>query len=186
MSYRAGLKNYFIDGYNVVFSGGLSLYDNSIETARFNLLRLLSHYVMKKKVKMTVVWDGGAGGRYPKSETINGIQNIYTPKGLSADEQIVKMVEKMENPGCVTVVSNDRRHITGIVHNLGAQTMSVSKFLLLIEVGRQRKSSSNYRKTGRTHTDISKEKRDADDLSLDEWLRLFKDKNKRGGYNNAT
>jgi predicted RNA-binding protein with PIN domain len=179
MSYRAGLKNYFIDGYNVVFSGGLAPHGDSIENARFNLLHLLSVYVMNKKVKMTVVWDGGAGGRYPESRTKNGIQNIYTPKGLSADEQIVKMVEKMENPGSVTVVSDDRRHIIGIVRNLGAQTMSVSRFLLLIEVGRQ--SGSNDRKPGGIPADISKEKKEADDLSLDEWLSLFKDKNHIGG-----
>ncbi len=179
MSSRAGLKNYFIDGYNVVFSGGLSPHNSSIETARFNLLRLLAHYVVKKKVKMTVVWDGGARGRYPESETKNGIQNIYTPKGLSADEQIVKMVEKTENPSSVTVVSDDRRHIIGIVRNLGAQTMSVSKFLSLMEV--RRKPGGNYRKEVGTHTDISKEKEEADDLSLDEWLRLFKDKNHVGG-----
>jgi predicted RNA-binding protein with PIN domain len=170
-----GSPHYIIDGYNVILHGGYSSgrghrSDGSVADSRYHFLRSLSNYARKKHVRITVVWDGGSSTAYPKSETHDGVQSIYTPHGLSADEQIVRMVEKKPNPRAVTVVSNDRRHIVTVVRNLGSQTMGVEQFLALIGNGRKNGGGTG-RKSG--HGDASGEKKEANDLSVEEWLKLF-------------
>jgi predicted RNA-binding protein with PIN domain len=185
---RAGVPHYLIDGYNVILSGGYGgrggagpRGEVSVEDARFYFLRELSEYVRKKRVRMTVVWDGGSSGVRSRSETKNGVQSIYTPSGLSADEQIVRMVERRANARELTVVSNDRRHIIGVVRNLGAQTMAVSQFLTLISPKAGRTRSQGVRASTRGGMDETVEKKKANDLSVDEWMRLFSLHKNRGG-----
>lgn len=181
-----GSPHYIIDGYNVILNGGYSSgqghrSDGSVADSRYHFLRSLSNYVRKKRVRITVVWDGGSSTAYPRSETHDGVQSIYTPPGLSADEQIVRMVEKKPNPRAVTVVSNDRRHIVAVVRNLGSQTMGVEQFLSLIGNGRK-SSGGTGRKSG--HGDASGEKKEANDLSVEDWLKLFQVR--RTGNRNET
>jgi predicted RNA-binding protein with PIN domain len=185
---RAGVPHYLIDGYNVILSGGYANRreagprgEASIEDARFYFLRELSEYVRKKRVRVTVVWDGGSPGGRSRSETKNGVQSIYTPPGLSADEQIVRMVERRANARELTVVSDDRRHIIGVVRNLGAQTRAVSQLLALISPKAGRTRRKGVRAPARGGTDERLEKKKADDLSVDEWMRLFSLHQNRGG-----
>ena len=170
-----GTPHYIIDGYNVILRGGYASGKGSksgvqVEDYRFHFLKVLSAYVMKKRVRITVVWDGGSRGEHPRSETRDGVQSIYTPHDMSADEQIVRMVEKQANPRAVTIVSDDRRHIITAVRSLGAQTMSVEQFLSL--VGNGRKAGGRARRTPE-HVDDAREKKQANDLSVDDWLKLF-------------
>lgn len=170
-----GSPHYIIDGYNVILHGGYSSSqghrsDGLVADSRYLFLRSLSNYVRKKRVRITVVWDGGSSTGYPRSETHDGVQSIYTPPGLSADEQIVRMVEKKPNPRAVTVVSNDRRHIVAVVRNLGSQTMGVEQFLSLIGNGRKRGGGTGRKSE---HSDASGEKKEANDLSVEDWLKLF-------------
>ena len=170
-----GSPHYIIDGYNVILHGGYSSSqghrsDGSVADSRYLFLRSLSNYVRKKRVRITVVWDGGSSTGYPRSETHDGVQSIYTPPGLSADEQIVRMVEKKPNPRAVTVVSNDRRHIVAVVRNLGSQTMGVEQFLSLIGNGRKRGGGTGRKSE---HSDASGDKKEANDLSVEDWMKLF-------------
>ena len=170
-----GSPHYIIDGYNVILHGGYSSgqghrSDGPVADSRYLFLRSLSNYVRKKRVRITVVWDGGSSTGYPRSETHDGVQSIYTPPGLSADEQIVRMVEKKPNPRVVTVVSNDRRHIVAVVRNLGSQTMGVEQFLSLIGNGRKRGGGTGRKSE---HSDASGEKKEANDLSVEDWMKLF-------------
>ncbi len=170
-----GSPHYIVDGYNVILHGGYSSgkgrgSDGLVADYRYHFLKSLSQYAKKKAVRITVVWDGGSSTTHPRSETAFGVQSIYTPSGLSADEHIVRMVEKRSNPREVTVVSDDRRHIVGVVRNLGSQTMGVVQFLSLVGNGRKSKP-----KKGRTsgQGDATDEKKEANDLSVEDWLKLF-------------
>jgi predicted RNA-binding protein with PIN domain len=210
----AGEPHYLIDGYNVILSSSFGSKEKggvrgrrevpSVDAERLHFLRLLAEYVRRKRVRMTVVWDGGAPGVRSRSETNNGVQNIYTPSGLKADEQIIRLVEKRENPREVTVVSDDRRHIIGVVRNLGAQTMSVSRFLGLVNPEGRRQmhgaplhfrdratdrreevpsGATDRSPSGRAPSgeDAAVEKKRANDLSVSEWLKLFELKKNRDG-----
>jgi predicted RNA-binding protein with PIN domain len=184
MSRHGGNPWYIIDGYNVILGGAYSRGKRGrgaspVEDSRYHFLQSLSAYAGKKRVKLTVVWDGGSSTPHPRSETRNGVQSIFTPPGMSADEQIVRLVERRKNPREVTVVSDDRRHIIGTVRNLGAQTMSVGQFLGLIGNGHGVKCRS--RRQPAAGGDSSAEKKRANDLSVDEWLSLFEVENRKNG-----
>jgi predicted RNA-binding protein with PIN domain len=133
-------------------------------------MKSVSQYARKKAVRITVVWDGGSSTTRPKSVTVDGVQSIYTPPGLSADEQIIRMVEKRSNPRELTVVSDDRRHIVSVVRNLGSQTMGVGQFLSLLG---NRAKKSGVSSTTSTKQSSFDEKKSANDLSVEDWLELF-------------
>jgi len=164
---------YIIDGYNVIMNLNYAHKNGSIEAARDHFLTILSSYRVKKRVGMTVVWDGKESV-YSREEWKNGVKSIYTAPYISADEKIVKLVEGMKNKRRVTVVSNDRRHITGIIRNLGVKSMSVDEFLSL--TGGQRREKKRYKKTDSCDHEISTIKKRANDLSVDDWMRLFHSK----------
>ena len=78
MKPAAGAPHYIIDGYNVILHGGYASgkggkTEGSVEDYRFHFLKALSAYVMKKRVRITVVWDGGTRAVQPRSETRDGV-----------------------------------------------------------------------------------------------------------------
>jgi hypothetical protein len=119
---------------------------------------------------MTVVWDGK--GPVPRQEKVRGVRSMFTTPGTSADQKIVRMVESAANPRALTVVSDDRRHITGIARNLGAQIMPVGRFLSLVQGASPGSGSRRGAQAGQAEGQENKQ--EADDLSVDEWLRLFR------------
>ena len=163
----SGRPFYLVDGYNVILR-----WKGNLEENRDHFLKLLDSYASKKKVAITVVWDGsgipgaGSGGR-------RRINTIYATPFRSADDKIVRMVQRMKHRGRVTVVSDDRRHIVGIVKQLGAGSLSVEGFLDLI--GFQGKG----KKGGSFGQGSEKEIPPVDDLTVDQWLELFRSREKR-------
>ncbi|MFW6180320.1 MAG: NYN domain-containing protein [Spirochaetota bacterium] len=177
MKAREGVRGapaYIVDGYNVILSERRRFDTTDIERARERLLRCLAAYARERKVSVTVVWDGAQRGG-ARREAPGGVRSIFTSRGTTADQKIVYMVERSANPRSITVVSDDRRHITGIARNLGAQVMPVGAFLRLTGClpagGRRPAGARREQGSGR---EPEPDKSGADDLSVEEWLRLFK------------
>jgi len=170
-----GSPHYIIDGYNVILHKSYSHRQEDIGASRDRFIMLLGAYRMKRRVRMTVVWDG-SGSAFSRVTNRSGVKCIYTAPGISADEKIVHMVERITGRGGLTVVSDDRRHITGWVRNLGAQVMGVEQFLALIGSMKRKSGSVNSPERSR---DDSTTKKMADDLSVEEWLTLFKAKEQK-------
>ena len=176
-----GVPLYIVDGYNVIFSGRSLESGRGIEDSRIKFLMLLGSYSRRKKIEILVVWDGKGGppgpGRRGSVETSPlPVKSLQSGEGQSADEKIVRLVERNRKRKRITVVSNDRRHIVGVVKNLGAKTMSVQEFLTLVGLppgsakdGPPRAGGS----AGSKPEDAGREKRAAADLSVDDWLTLF-------------
>jgi predicted RNA-binding protein with PIN domain len=167
-----GSPYYIVDGYNVVFGGGFD--ERDVRAARRRLLDHLEGYARKKRVRVTVVWDGGRQGSPEGGSRL--VRNLNAGP-LSADEKIVRMVEGMENPRAATVVADDRRHIRGIVRNLGAQVLSVAEFLRVVgyapaDRGRRKRSGPGH-PPGAESRDAARDKEGADDMSVEQWLQLF-------------
>ena len=176
-----GVPLYIVDGYNVIFSGRSIESGRGIEDSRIKFLMLLGSYSRRKKVEILVVWDGKGGppgpGRRGSVETSPlPVKSLQSGEGQSADEKIVRLVERNRKRKRITVVSNDRRHIIGVVKNLGAKTMSVQEFLTLVGLppGSAKDGPPRARgSAGSKPEDAGREKRAAADLSVDDWLTLF-------------
>lgn len=164
---RIGIPLYIIDGYNVVFHPSFSPDRKDISRTRERLLGALDSYASKKRVEITVVWDGGAFPGMGRSGTRT--RSIFSGKGGSADERIVRIVERARSRGRITVVSDDRRHIREVVKGLGAGVLRVEEFLSLIgymtAIKRKKRTSQKADDEG---------KKVVNDLSVDDWMRLFR------------
>ena len=173
---KGGKPLYVVDGYNVILSRKHFTQNRSLEEAREYLTRLIDSYASRKMVEVIVVWDGdsrirsaGRGG--------SRVKNVFTSMGQSADSRIVKMIEKMSDKKRAIVVSDDRRHITGITGNLGVRSLKVKDFLDLLGVGTSSKKKTGGEYSGSVNSPIdnqANEKSSADDLSVNQWLELFK------------
>ncbi|UCB47130.1 MAG: NYN domain-containing protein [Spirochaetota bacterium] len=168
-----GIPHYIIDGYNVILGGGFSSEREDVDDARESFLVLLDSYSSKKRVELTVVWDGNEpAGR--RKRGARRVRSIYARGIQSADERIVKMVEDSSQRGRITVVSDDRRHITSIVKSLGAQVMGTREFLSLIRHAPSKRLQKhvNHRK------DEDEKKEAVDDLSVEDWMQLFRSRSR--------
>lgn len=175
-SLQPGRPLYIVDGYNVILNRKSFQEGSSLEESRGRLTRLLDSYASRKRIDITVVWDGD-GSYSDDFKRGRRVKNIYTASNQNADGRIVKMVERMQNRERAIVVSDDRKHITGIVRNLGAKTMAVSEFLNIVGFTRFKRGHAEGQTGGGAvgyPPDINKEKGRADDISVEDWLEIFK------------
>lgn len=163
---RIGIPLYIIDGYNVVFHPLFSSDRKDISRDRERLLRALDSYASKKRVEITVVWDGGPPDM---GRTGTRARSIFSGEGGSADERIVRIVERARSRGRITVVSDDRRHIREVVKGLGAGVLQVEEFLSLIGYMPAKK-----RKKRTSQKADDDQKQVVNDLSVEDWMRLFR------------
>jgi len=169
-----GRPLYIIDGYNVIFNKKYRQHGDDVEKSRELLIRAVRAYAAEKKIEANIVWDGSGVLSGQRGDSLC-VKNIYSKRGQSADEKIVRMVERMSNRKRVIVVSNDRRHISDVVNSLGARSMKVEDFLVLIRFNKKgiRDKLSPIFTGSQKEEDAIKEKEAAQDLSVEEWLRIF-------------
>jgi len=99
--------HYIIDGYNLIFS--LTESKDSLQVLREKTVHSLKILFAKRKISGTLVFDGAhrrdeeSGLSYPSPLTV-----AYAPKGQSADDYIVELLEISKNPKQCTVITNDK------------------------------------------------------------------------------
>jgi len=121
---------YIIDGYNLIMSSGFSDdFDfNRAQTKREKLISLLASFKTNNRVNISVVFDGGKTDELDIGrQSIDGIDIYYSRGGQEADQVIKDIVEGLQNPREVTVVSSDKG-ITAYVKSLGASIESAQSF----------------------------------------------------------
>jgi predicted RNA-binding protein with PIN domain len=168
-----GIPHYIIDGYNVIFSNGFSSKRVEVNDSREKLIILLDSYAAKKRVELTVVWDGGEPAGLAKRGA-RRVKSIYSRGEKNADERIIRMVENARQRGRITVVSDDRRHITGVVKSLGAKAMGTREFLSLI-----RYTPSRIKRKVSEGKEEDETKEMIDDLSVEDWMRIFRSRGRK-------
>jgi predicted RNA-binding protein with PIN domain len=114
-----------LDGYNVIgVDGGLG---GGLETKRNRLLQQLSAYQSKKKVSITVVFDGWrSGGRTETIQKKDGVTVVYSRLDEKADSVIIRMTRPRASG---TVVITSDREVRSAVERLGAATVLSEEFI---------------------------------------------------------
>ena len=130
---------YVIDGYNLMHKipelEGLSL-----QQARENLLEIIKLNNLCGKNKVTVVFDGRHDVVAPPHNT-DFI--VLFSEGESADNLIIRLVSKMDNPKSVRVVTDDKAIGTKI-RNLNAKHVSTAGFLKKMKAARPKTSYKKH------------------------------------------
>lgn len=154
-----------IDGYNLLFTltrGARAGLD--VERERNRLLALLAQSLKGRKV--VVVFDGSI---YRDVLPIGDSQrrgelNLIFTRDESADDRIVRMVEKERDRKGITVVTSDRQ-IRNAVEKMGSATVPSEKFARL--VGASASPAGDEERPSRRKED------GITDAEADGWMKLF-------------
>jgi len=125
-----------IDGYNFLHASAGTDHDWTplpLEDARIAIVNFLATRRRPRREQLTVVFDG-AGTRYMdvRRENQRGVEVIFSPAGVTADEVIRGTVRDAPNPRSILVVSADRE-IADFVKRLGAKVIGPLTFLTTSE-----------------------------------------------------
>ena len=123
-----------IDGNNLVHSDREGLFGNrraDFASARRGLARLIGELGDELAERVTIVFDGTAGGRAEALQA-PGLEVLFSPSSQSADSVIERMVSKAPSADGILVVTSDRgeRFTVGAA---GAMTMSCDNFIDLLK-----------------------------------------------------
>lgn len=123
---------YLIDGYNLLhrLPGLARLVETDIEGARDRLVRMLAAFRARKRIRVTVVFDGRMSAGGPATDHTLGVEKVFAGP-LSADERIVQMIRRSRQPRAWVVVSSDR-WVKENASDHGARTISSERFAELV------------------------------------------------------
>lgn len=133
---------YLIDGYNFLFRIHSSK-GKSLEQRRESLIDLLSDELSGFKGQCAIVFDSAEQIRdFPESIRQKNLDVIYAPRGSTADEYIIEMVEQTKNPKSLAVVTSDKGLARQCGH-IGSEVFSIEDFLILAAKKKKKKKSSS-------------------------------------------
>lgn len=114
-----------IDGHNLIGKmPGISLADVDDED---RLLVELRRYRARSGRKIVVVFDAGVQYQASGKQTKGGITVQFAPHGKTADQVIIRRVEKAKNPRQILVVSSDRSVVQAVKRS-GADVIASEDF----------------------------------------------------------
>ena len=120
--------HYFIDGYNLLFRLPQRK-ERSLEKQRESLIEVLDTELAHIKGHVSVIFDSSEQIRdFAQCAKKNNLEVIYAPKGKTADEYIIELVEQRKNPKILIVVTSDGGLARQCKH-LGSQTKTIEDFL---------------------------------------------------------
>ncbi|MBF0586091.1 NYN domain-containing protein [Prosthecochloris sp. N3] len=158
------LREFLIDGYNLLHALKLNQNDLTLEQQREQLETRLLEVQNVSRQRITVVYDG-QGRQSPRTEQ-GAITRVFTPSRITADDWIMDYIgSRGGNAGLFTVVSSDRM-ITSHAKAYGAARMTSQRFIDRWLSGRTPALNAS-----RTATDGR-----LSDREVSAWLQIFEGK----------
>ena len=139
---------YIVDGYNFLFRLQTDVFP--LEETRNSFIQHLTEVLSQIDMRATLVFDSGQETilDIASSTHIHNTTIVFTPRGVSADDYIVELVEIEKHPATRTVISSDKGVIIR-VSSLGAKTMSIEHFVQFV----QRKLAKTKKRKEKLETD---------------------------------
>ncbi len=117
--------SYLIDGNNVMAQR--VGWHKDKPGARRGLLDELARFVVVKRVRLAVVFDGAPDNFFPDGASYKGVRLHYAARGSDADERIKAIVEASRERRTLKVVTSDRA-LAAYVRRCGAQVIPSGEF----------------------------------------------------------
>ncbi len=156
---------YIIDGNNLIgCSGDISLQEPD---ARKKLLTLLRSFQETRKTRVTIVFDGEPDETQFASACGNKLAVVFPAIGLSADDEIKKIIQQYSNLRDIVLVSSDRE-LKKYAREKGARTMNSIEFYFVLKKA-SRIHGLREEKMKRVNTQLS-------NREVDQWLEIFNGK----------
>ncbi|MDP8234036.1 MAG: NYN domain-containing protein [Candidatus Saelkia tenebricola] len=152
---------FLLDGYNILKKIS-QITDYKIKEDRDALVGFIYRFHPQGKNKVVIIFDG-YGNEQIKYATIN----VLFSKDISADDYIVKILEKKDKKNYYCVVSDDRE-LKSRARNLDAETLSVNDFL---SPALRRMKTKVKRVSHEKINEYSKEAREINKELEEKWLK---------------
>jgi predicted RNA-binding protein with PIN domain len=124
------MERVIVDGYNVIHAWVplKRLLDVSLEVARDKLVERLAVYGMVTGSDVTVVFDAHhSTARTNSEELVEGVHEIYTRKGHSADHVIERIAYAANEAGDVITVATSDRTQRDLVRGMGGAVIDAKE-----------------------------------------------------------
>jgi predicted RNA-binding protein with PIN domain len=117
--------SYLIDGNNVM--GQRVGWHRDRARARRELLDELARFASRRKVRVSVVFDGAPDEHFADGASYRGVRVFYAARGSDADERIKSLVESSRERRTLRVVTSDRA-LAEYVRRCGAPVVRAGEF----------------------------------------------------------
>lgn len=121
---------YLIDGYNLLFR--VLRTSESLQKQRNHLITDIEQGLRLLKINVAIVFDSQYQPSEGSRHHLGDLEIIYTDKGETADEFILKKVKEAKKPEGITVVTSDKILANQCRYRL-AKTLPVDEFLVWVE-----------------------------------------------------
>ncbi len=123
--------SFLIDGYNFLFRiEGQK--EKSLEEKREAFICTLNRELACFKASISLIFDSAEQQReYAQCAHLQNLDILYAPKGKTADEYIIELVEISKSPKTLTVVTSDGG-LSRQCQQMGAKTLSIEAFVVII------------------------------------------------------
>ena len=114
----------------------------SLEQRRSSLVEILQIELETFKSPVSVVFDSSEQVRdYAQKAIIRKhLEILYAPRGQTADDYIIELVEQSKNPRLITVVSSDTGLTRQCLH-LGSRALAIEDFIVYVIKKGKKKST---------------------------------------------
>jgi predicted RNA-binding protein with PIN domain len=125
------MHNVIIDGYNVIHADDdlKRTVKRDLQRARSDLIGRITRYLEKRKLRITLVFDGHGGITDVDIPVPGRLQVMFSCSGQTADELILETLRSSTNARAFTVVTSDMADIGKEARALGADVVSSADFL---------------------------------------------------------
>lgn len=126
--YTPAVMKILVDGYNLIAAlWGMGGDRAELERQREQLVETISRYKKARGHQMEVVFDGWKDGDPMGSRTRDrGVEVVFSPKGVTADEVIRDTVQESERE--ILVVSSDKK-VQGWTDTYGGKAINCRTFI---------------------------------------------------------
>lgn len=153
-----------IDGNNLIGSSpDISLND---PFAREKMLHLIKSYQKNRNTNLVIVFDGKPDSYYYGKSAGEKLSVVYPGFGVSADEEIKKILDGYTDYKTVTLVSSDRE-LKEYARRMGVKTINSIEFYFELKKV-YRIIGNKEEKLKRIHGTISKQE-------VEKWMKIFDD-----------
>ena len=150
--------SYLVDGNNVMAQR--VGWHRDKRGARRKLMDELAQFAARKRVSVTVVFDGAPEQHFADASSYKGVRLFYARRGSNADERIKELVEEARERHTLWVVTSDRA-LAEYVRRCGAQHLRAGQFRRQMEELATKAEQEAISEAG-----IAEEE-------LPEWMRYF-------------
>ncbi|HUU06618.1 MAG TPA: NYN domain-containing protein [Patescibacteria group bacterium] len=153
---------YIIDGNNLI--GCAPDFSLSDPEARGKMIAIIKKFQESKNTKITVVFDGEPQGSELRNPINSKLTVVYPRYGLSADDEIKKILENYQHLKETVLVTTDRE-LKSFAKEKGAKTINSIEFYFTLK--------KTFVSQGKKEETLKRVNARVSQNEVEQWLKIF-------------